>query len=170
MKNGVSWEEKMIRLRKVEAKDKDLLFSINQKYLYEMTNFYEDEMDEHGNYGYGHFEEYFTDPNRLAYFILDDEVLVGFAMLCPYSNIGREPDYIMAEFTIFPAYRRKHYAMDAANEILKRHPGKWEIKYNEKNDKAKKLWTSVTAPFQPEIVSLNEEETVFVFVNERNYQ
>ena len=27
----------MINLRNVEAKDKDLLFCINQKYLYEMT-------------------------------------------------------------------------------------------------------------------------------------
>ena len=42
----------MIRLVTVQAKDHDLLFSINQKYLYEMTSFYDDEMDEHGNYGY----------------------------------------------------------------------------------------------------------------------
>ena len=45
----------------------------------------------------------------------------------------------MAEFTIFPAYRRKHYALDAARMILTDHPGKWEIKH------------------------LNEEETVLVF-------
>ena len=156
----------MIGLRRVEAKDRDLLFSINQKYLYEMTNYYEDEMDEHGNYGYGNFEEYFTDPRRIAYFIQDDGILVGFAMLCPYSNIGQDPDYVMAEFTIFPSYRRKHFALDAARMILARHPGKWEIKYNEKNSKAKKLWTMVTEPFHPQVVHLNEEETVFVFENE----
>ena len=27
---------------------------INQKYLYEMTNFYDDPMDDSGNYHYGH--------------------------------------------------------------------------------------------------------------------
>ena len=155
----------MIRLVTVQAKDHDLLFSINQKYLYEMTSFYDDEMDEHGNYGYGHFEEYFTDPKRKAYFIYNDEKMVGFAFLCPYSNIGREVDYIMAEFTIFPAFRRKHYALDAAKLILDQHRGKWEIKYNEKNAKAKNLWTAVTAPYHPEVVHLNEEETVFVFSN-----
>lgn len=179
----------------MEAKDKELLFSVNQKYLYEMTNFYDDEMDEFGNYHYGHFEEYFTDPMRIAYFIRAHEALVGFAMLCPYSNfetvraeaqkeirddsegsfpsllgkdtkytlLGSDTDYIMAEFTIFPAYRRKHYALDAANEILRAHPGKWEIKYNEKNGKAKNLWTMVTAPYHPEVYHLNDEETVFVF-------
>ena len=68
-------------------------WNINQKYLYEMTMFYPDEMDEAGNLHYGHFEEYFTDPKRSAYFIDNNDVLVGFAMLCPYSNLGQTPDY-----------------------------------------------------------------------------
>ena len=51
----------MISLQTVKEKDRDLLWNINQKYLYEMTNFYDDSMDENGNYHYGHFEEYFSD-------------------------------------------------------------------------------------------------------------
>ena len=69
----------------------------------------------------------------------------------------------MAEFTIFPIHRRKHYALDATRMILSEHPGKWEIKYNEKNTAAKKLWNTVSAPYDPEIYHLNEEETVLVF-------
>ena len=153
----------MLRLQTVQAKDRDLLWNINQKYLYEMTNFYDDPMDENGNYHYGHFDEYFIDPNRIAYFIYNDDILVGFAMLCPYSNIGQDPDYIMAEFTIFPSYRRKHFALEIAKMILEQHPGKWEIKYNEKNIKAKKLWTKVTEPYNPEAHHLNEKETVLCF-------
>ena len=153
----------MIRLRTVQVKDRDLLWNINQKYLYEMTNFYDDPMDENGNYHYGHFDEYFTDPRRTAYFIYNDDALIGFAFLCPYSNIGQEPDHTMAEFTIFPAYRRKHFALDAARMILKDRPGKWEIKYNEKNPAGKRLWNTVAAPYAPEMHHLNEEETVLVF-------
>ena len=33
----------MIRLQNVQPKDRDLLWNINQKYLYEMTNYYDDE-------------------------------------------------------------------------------------------------------------------------------
>ncbi len=58
----------MIRLLPVHPTGRDLLWNINQKYLYEMTTFYPDEMDEAGNLNYGHFEEYFTDPKRNAYF------------------------------------------------------------------------------------------------------
>ncbi len=153
----------MIRLQKVEAKDKDLLWNINQKYLYEMTNYYDDPMDENGNYHYGHFDDYFTDPKRVAYFIYSDDVLAGFAMLNPYSNIEQEPDYTMAEFTIFPSYRRKHLALETSQIILEKHPGKWEIKYNEKNNGAKKLWTTLTETYSPEVHHLNEEETVLAF-------
>ena len=153
----------MLRLEAVQAKDRDLLWNINQKYLYEMTGFYDDPMDENGNYHYGHFDDYFSDPKRVAYFIYNDDVLVGFAMLCPYSNIGQNPDYTMAEFTIFPSFRRKHFALDAANMILTRHPRKWEIKYNEKNSGAERLWNTVAAPYKPEVHHLNEEETVLSF-------
>ena len=157
----------MLSLKKVRKKDRDLLWNINQKYLYEMTNFYDDPMDENGNYHYGYFDEYFSDPKRKAYFICNDGVLVGFAMLCPYSNIEQDPDYIMAEFTIFPSFRRRHLALDAAKMILARHPGKWEIKYNEKNKGAKNLWHTVAGPYEPEIYHLNEEETVLSFKAER---
>ena len=48
----------MIRLHTVHPHDRDLLWNINQKYLYEMAEFYPEEMDEAGNLHYGHFEEY----------------------------------------------------------------------------------------------------------------
>ena len=84
-------------------------------------------------------------------------------MLCPYSHPDAHPGHVMAEFTVFPAYKRKHYAFDAANLILSTYPGKWEIKYNEKNLPVKKLWTAVTAPYHPSVHRLNNEETVFTF-------
>ena len=84
-------------------------------------------------------------------------------MICPYTVTGRKPDYTMAEFTIFPSFRRKHLAIDAAKLILAEHKGKWEIKYNEKNEKAKKLWNAIAMPYEPERIYLNEEETVLSF-------
>lgn len=153
----------MLRLQTVQGKDRDLLWNINQKYLYEMTSFYDDPMDENGNYHYGHFNDYFTDPKRKAYFIYSDSILVGFAMLCPYSNIDQNPDYTMAEFTIFPSFRRRRFALDAAKMILDKHPGNWEIKYNEKNSGAKNLWNTVAASYEPVVHHLNDEETVLVF-------
>ncbi|MBR3817028.1 MAG: GNAT family N-acetyltransferase [Clostridia bacterium] len=153
----------MIKLVSVKAEEKERFRNINQKYLYEMTSFYPDVMDEDGNYGYGYFDEYFVDPKRKAYFIYNDETMVGFVMINPYSVIGGEPDFTMAEFTIFPTYRRNGYAAETARLIFSENKGNWELKYNEKNKAAKALWTAVTASYNPRLHHLNETETVLEF-------
>lgn len=116
----------MITLKPVTQNEKELLWNINQKYLYEMTKYYPDEMDENGNYHYGYFEAYFTEPARKAYLIYSGQNLAGFAMLNPHSYIGHKVDFVIAEFCVFPAYRRQHIAQKASEFILKKHPGKWK--------------------------------------------
>ena len=130
-----------------------------------MTMFYPDKMDEMGNLHYGYFDEYFVDPKRKAFFIYNNDTMVGFFMINPYSAINRNPDYTLAEFTIFPSYRRNHYALEAAKLILSLYRGKWEIKYNEKNTAAKNLWTKITSEYNPLVYHLNEYETVFEFTS-----
>ena len=70
---------------------------------------------------------------------------------------------LKTEFTIFPAFRQKHFVHEAVNQILAKHPGKWEINYNEKNSAGKKLWNDVVAPFNPQVFHLDDEETVLIF-------
>lgn len=150
----------------VRAEDRELLWNINQKYLYEMTNYYADEMDAQGNLHYGYFEAYFSDPKRRAFFLREGQALVGFAMIHPYSNLNGEPDHVLAEFTIFPIYRRRQLAAKAAETIFGQFKGRWEIKYNEKNTAAKALWNKVTERYRPEKIRLNDVETVLTFCAE----
>lgn len=147
----------------VRPEDRELLWNINQKYLYEMTQYYDDEMDDLGNLHYGYFEAYFTDPKRKAFFIYENKTLVGFAMIHPYSNVGETPDYVLAEFTVFPMFRKKHLAQSAAEKIFGAFKGKWEVKYNEKNVAAKSLWNKVTEKYHPERTRINDVETVLKF-------
>ena len=153
----------MIELIQAGEEQRELLWNINQKYLYEMTNFYADELDEAGVLHYGHFEDYFTDPAREALLLYADGILVGFAMLCPYSQLEEPVDYVMAEFTVFPMYRRRGLALEAAQRILEVRPGRWEIKYNEKNAAAKALWTKLTTPYAPRKTRFSDVETVLQF-------
>ena len=156
----------MIRLQGVTPEQRQLLFNLNQKYLYEMTNYYDDPLDEWGNLHYGHFDEYFTDTARTALLIYDDDALAGFAMLNPYSYFGGKTDHVMAEFTVFPMYRRRHLATGAAEAIFECCPGRWEVKFNEKNAAARSLWTKVTARYAPTVRRLSDEETVLCFAVE----
>jgi predicted acetyltransferase len=153
----------MIELAEVKSEQRELLWNLHQKYLYEMTNYYDDEMDELGNYHYGYFDDYFTEQERTALFIYADKRLVGFAMINPFSYINEHPDHVLAEFTIFPMYRKKHIGKSAAELILKTYRGRWEIKYNENNIGAKALWNKITDPYHPDRHSYSAEETVLSF-------
>jgi predicted acetyltransferase len=153
----------MIELVEVNPQQKELLWNLLQKFLYEMTNYYDDEMDALGNYSYRYFDHYFTEPERTAFFLYHDKALVGFAMIHPYSYLDEHPDHVLAEFTIFPMYRKKHIGKQAAELILKTYGGSWEIKYNEKNTAAKALWTQIAAPYHPVRHSYSENETVLAF-------
>lgn len=153
----------MLELIRVE--DRETFWNINQKYLYEMTQFYDDEMDEAGNYHYGYFDSYFQgDPEREALYIVADGVRVGFAMLNRYSHLGEAIDCAMAEFTIFPAFRRRGYASEAVRRIFAARSGRWEIKFNTKNHKAAAFWTGVTAPYGPRRTQISDCELVLSFV------
>ena len=106
---------------------------------------------------------YFEEPERKALLIYNDQLLVGFAMINPYSYINENPDYVLAEFTIFPMYRKEHIGGNAANKILETYKGRWEIKYNENNTAAKKLWNNVTALYYPAKHRYSDVETVLTF-------
>ena len=153
----------MIKLIDIRPEDRELFWNIHQKYLYEMTNYYDDEMDEAGNYHYGYFDAYFTEAQRKAMFIYDDKHLAGFVMINPYSYLDEKPDYVLAEFTVFPIYRKKHIAKEAVEMIFDRYKGSWEVKYNEANIPAKKLWNRMCAKYNPRKILINESETVLSF-------
>lgn len=148
----------MTTLRAVTPTEKPTLWNFLQKYLYEMSQFYSDEMDYDGSYAYPHFSCYFAgDKQRHAYFIEEDGRAVGFAMVNAHSCLGQPIDHAMAEFTVFPVYRKRGLAAEAVRRIFALHPGTWEIKYAFLNIKAARFWNRMTAPYTPRRNVLQDE-------------
>ena len=103
---GICKGDHMIESIDIKSDDRELFLNIHQKYLYEMTNYYDDEFNESGNHHYGYFDAYFTEPKRKAQFIYFNKHLAGFVMINPYSYLDENLDYALAEFAIFPIYRK----------------------------------------------------------------
>lgn len=57
----------------------------------------------------------------------------------------------------------KYIAQKASEYILKKHPGKWKIKFNENNLGSKNLWEKVTQKYNPAVHNISGEETVLEF-------
>lgn len=70
------------------------------------------ELDENGNYCCGHFDDYFTDPKRKAYFIYNEDTIIGFAMLCPYSKIDDHD----AIYDLWNATEQSRRALDPVDD------------------------------------------------------
>ncbi len=147
----------MVTLRAVTPTEKPTLWNFLQKYLYEMSQFYNDEMDAGGSYIYPHFSCYFSDESRYAYFIEDEGRIVGFALVNAHSCLGQAIDHAMAEFTVFPVYRKRGLAAEAVGQIFALHPGTWEIKYAFINIKAARFWNRIAAPYGPHRDVLQDE-------------
>lgn len=152
-----------MEFQRVTEKERVLLYNLLQKYLCEMTRFYDDDVDEEGNYPYPHFADYFFDPTRRAYLIRRNGTVAGFALLNRHSELGREVDWAMAEFFVLPWYRRSHLGLEAARWLFAQHPGRWEVKYTTANPAGEGLWNRAAEPYQPKKYPLPEGEEVLTF-------
>lgn len=84
---------------------------------------------------------YWSEPDRWPYLIEADGRLAGFALLNTHSHLtGDHVERNMAEFFVARKYRRRGVALDAVHQILRMHPGKWEIAIAERNVAAKLFW------------------------------
>lgn len=153
----------MVELQLVHETQKEMLYNVLQKYLYEMTRYYDDEMDGKGNYPYRYFDNYFTESARKAMFILFDNKPAGFILLNNHSYINHAPDYVIAEFSVFPTYRKRGIAQEAVELLYSQYPGKWELKFNVCNIPAANFWMKSTEKFKPVIYELENNEKVLAF-------
>lgn len=96
-------------------------------------------------------------------FIIYEGKIVGFMMLNNHSYIDQKPDYVIAEFSIFPVYRKKGIAQKAIDLAYSQYPGKWELKFSLKNKSAINLWYKSTEIFKPTVYQLEDNEQVLAF-------
>lgn len=129
-----------------------------QKYLYEMSLYYGDEMDSGGNYKYTYLPYYFEEASRKAFFIYSNDKVIGFALINNHSFTGDQIDNCIAEFTIFPAYRHNGNGMKAIELIMKKRPGSWQLKYSSKNKPGMIFWKKVKEKYMGKETFLEENE------------
>jgi len=154
-----------LEMIKVSGQQKTALWNVLQKYLYEMTGYYENAMESDGNFPYRYFEAYFeNEPGREAFFFLKDKTAVGFAMINTHSFSGDKVDHCLAEFTIFPAFRHKGIAAAAAEKLFSAKQGKWQLKYSAVNKAGMSFWKRVLLPYHPLEEKLNENEFLVSFI------
>lgn len=151
-----------IILEKVELKNKEVLFRLLQYSLFEESATDLNEMNEEAVFEYKWFDNYFTDEDRVAYFMKSDNKLLGFVMVNKHlEKIQSDNAHSIAEFMIIPKYRRQNIGKKVAIKIFDEFGGDWEVKPSYGSEIAYKFWENVIDTYTNGNYSF--ENGIFIF-------
>jgi len=82
----------------------------------------------------------FTEPGWASYLFHQQEHPVGFALV---RNLGGPGPVVLSSFFLVNAARGRGYGLGAALEVVRRHPGAWEVAFQDANSAAVAFWPRV---------------------------
>lgn len=131
-----------VTIELVSQESRPVLENLLQLYMHDLSEFRGSVPDRHGRFGGdSRYASYFTDPDRCAYLVCHLSQPSGFALVRGLS----EPRRVVGGFFIVRALRRHGLGRDAARALLRRHPGPWEIAFQEENPRAATFWRGVAS-------------------------
>lgn len=153
-----------VKLEKVDVKEKEILFRLLQYSLFEESETDLNEMNSDALFDYDWFDNYFTDDDRCAFFIKEQQTdkLLGFVMInsfVQFCNSGHS----IAEFMVIPKYRRNKIGKQVAIQIFDMFKGDWEVKPSYKSEKAYYFWKKVIEEYTKNNYEFKDE--LFIFSN-----
>lgn len=134
----------MVELARVEEEQREILAHLIELYEYDFSEYENSDVNAYGLYGYSYLDYYWTEDKRYAYFIKVNGKLAGFVMVCGYCYVSKDEETLfLSEFFVMKKYRRQGIGKYAALQILREHPGKWELTVHPNNPGSHKFWKKV---------------------------
>ena len=110
-----------------------------QLYQHDMSEFRGSFPSPEGLFKAGRLPTFFSDPERCGYLVRSPSGPAGFVYV---RGVHTEPR-VMGEFFVVRAARRSGVGRFAAVDAMRRHPGRWEIPFQEENPGAAAFWRRV---------------------------
>ena len=132
-------------LQLVSPAQRPLVERLWQLYAHDLSQFRGSMPDGDGLFRPGRLPLYFEHPDRTVHLIAAADEPAGFAMVRRLDDSTR----VLGEFFVVRAARRRGLGRTAALELLRTHPGSWEIAFQEENPGAARFWREVAAEAGP---------------------
>ena len=140
MMTVVPSESGRVELESVTAQSRPVVENLIQLYVHDLSQFRLSRPDESGRFNHDErYAVYFSEPDRCAYLFRDVSGPIGFGLIRGLNESRR----LMAGFFVVRGVRRLGVGHDAALAMLRRHPGAWEIPFQEENVGAARFWRDV---------------------------
>jgi predicted acetyltransferase len=150
-------------IRSAVIKEKEVIFTLFQPYLDELSSFPDEEIDykdEKGIYHYPYLDDYWRESERHPYLLISDNKIAGFALVRQELK-----HWEIAEFYVLPEFRRCGLATNCAIDIFKKHPGNWRIEFNKHNQASRSLWQRLAECISKDDISTGELNTSHDYIS-----
>jgi predicted acetyltransferase len=145
---------------KVHEDQKSILRQLIELFEYDFSEFNDQDVNDHGFYGYKYFDHYWTDENRHPFFVKIDNRYAGFVLVNSHSYLNKDDNVkSIAEFFIMRKYRRSGNGKMVANKIFDMFRGNWEVLQHGNNVPSKSFWKRVIEEYTRGNFELLEVET-----------
>ncbi len=133
-----------VELKRAKRAQKPVLRQLLELYAYDFTEFTNEDIGEHGFYGYMYLDHYWTEADRHPFLIYADGQIAGFALANAYCQyVKGEGVHAVGEFFVLKKYRKQGVGKAAAFLLFDALPGRWEVNQHPKNTGARRFWETV---------------------------
>ena len=113
-----------------------------QLFLHDLSEFRDSHPDEHGRFKRRHLEPYLRDdPDRMGYVVYGPTGPVGLALVKGLT----EDAHWFDQFFVVRSQRRSGLGRAAAEAVLRKHPGRWQVGFQNENPGAARFWRRLAA-------------------------
>lgn len=125
-----------------------VLAGLLELYAQDFSAFYRIEVEADGQFVYKKLPLYFSEEGRHAFLLRVDDQWAGFALVQRGSEVSGDASvWDVAEFFVARAFRKRGIGTDAAHQVWRMFPGRWEVRVMESNDGAWRFWECAIAAF-----------------------
>jgi predicted acetyltransferase len=127
------------RLQLLEPADRPVVENLWQCYQHDLSEFRGSLPGPDGRYKNSRVTTYLDSPDHSTYLIKVDDAPAGFVMVRQHDEGSR----VLGEFFVVRSLRRQGLGRSVATRVFTRHPGRWELAFQEANIRAVRFWTDV---------------------------
>lgn len=130
-----------IKIIPVDKTQSSVLRQLMELYDYDFSEFTKEDINEHGFFGYGYLDRYWTDETKHPFFIMVDGNFAGFVLVGKFCKYAKsENAHNIDEFFVMRKYRRMNVGNFAAKYIFDLFKGEWEVKVLHVNKPGLPFW------------------------------
>lgn len=142
-----------VQLVPVAYEDKAVLRRLLELYCYDFSEFTDDDVNAHGEYGcLERLDYYWIEKGRYPFFVKVGDKLAGFVLVRAANAsapdaLGEVTGHTIAEFFVMRKYRRRAVGQTVAWQVFDRFPGRWSVDEMAANQPAIQFWRKVIGAY-----------------------